>query len=30
MEQSIKLLVYPVTDTKKAKVFFKKFLGVEP
>ena len=30
MEQRIKLLVYPVTDTGKAKAFFNKFLGVEP
>jgi predicted enzyme related to lactoylglutathione lyase len=26
----IKLLVYPVGDVEKAKVFFGKFLGVEP
>jgi len=30
MEQRIKLLVYPVSDTSNAKAFFNKFLGVEP
>jgi predicted enzyme related to lactoylglutathione lyase len=30
MVKSIKLLVFPVTDTAKAKVFYSKLLGVEP
>jgi predicted enzyme related to lactoylglutathione lyase len=30
MEKRIKLLVYPVTDIKKAKAFYNKFLSVEP
>lgn len=30
MARSIKLLVYPVKDIEKAKVFYGKFLGVEP
>ncbi len=30
MSNSVKLLVYPVKDVEKAKVFFGKFLGVEP
>src|SRR5437868_1687193 len=30
MSQSIKVIVYPVEDLEKAKVFFNKFLGVEP
>jgi predicted enzyme related to lactoylglutathione lyase len=30
MAQNIKLIVYPVKDVEKAKVFFGKFLGVEP
>ncbi len=30
MARSIKLLVYPVKDIGKAKIFFSKFLGVEP
>ncbi len=30
MARSIKLLVYPVKDIEKAKIFFSKFLGVEP
>ena len=30
MAKSIKLLVYPVKDIGKAKIFYSKFLGVEP
>ncbi len=30
MAESIKLLVYPVKDYEKAKVFYTKFLGIEP
>ena len=30
MARSIKLLVYPVSDVKKAKTFYNAFLGVEP
>lgn len=30
MEKSIKLLVYPVKDLEKAKLFYTKFLGTEP
>ncbi len=30
MARSIKLLVYPVKDIGKAKIFFSKFLGAEP
>lgn len=30
MARNIKLLVYPVKDVEKAKVFYGKFLGVEP
>ncbi len=30
MPNSIKLLVYPVKNIKKAKIFYSKFLGVEP
>ncbi len=30
MAKSIKLLVYPAKDIEKAKMFYSKFLGVEP
>jgi predicted enzyme related to lactoylglutathione lyase len=30
MAQNIKVIVYPVTDTEKAKAFFNKFFGVKP
>ena len=30
MEKGIHLLVYPVTDIRKAKAFYSKFLAVEP
>jgi|SRR6185436_10682825 len=30
MANNIKVLVYPVKDVEKAKVFYGKFLGVEP
>ncbi len=30
MTKKIKLIVYPVKDIEKAKVFYSKFLGVEP
>ena len=30
MAKSIKLLVYPAKDIRKAKTFYSKFLGVEP
>ena len=30
MAQNIKLIVYPVKDIEKAKVFYSKFLDVEP
>lgn len=30
MAQSVKIIVFPVKDTEKAKTFYSKFLGVEP
>ncbi len=30
MAQDVKLILYPVTDTEKAKAIFSKFLGVDP
>lgn len=30
MENSINLIVYPVTDVEKAKAFYSRLLGVEP
>ncbi len=30
MEKRLKLLVYPVNDIEKAKVFYSQFFGVEP
>ncbi len=30
MVRDVKIIVYPVGDVKKARVFFGKFLGVEP